>query len=61
MFRVPPCGRGIGVGIGTMSCRGMATLAVMADAHRVSDPESITGRFGRECAAPRRRTEAAHG
>jgi WS/DGAT/MGAT family acyltransferase len=48
MFWVPHPGRQLGVGISIMSYRGMATLAVIADAKRVPDPEWITAQFGRE-------------
>ena len=45
----PPLGGWLaGVGISIMSYRGMATLAVIADAKRVPDPEWITAQFGRE-------------
>lgn len=54
MFWVPHPGRQVGVGISIMSYRGMATLAVIADARLVPDPEWITARFGREFAALRR-------
>jgi WS/DGAT/MGAT family acyltransferase len=50
MFWVPHPGRQLGMGISILSYRGYATLAVVADAHLVPDPESITDRFNREFA-----------
>jgi WS/DGAT/MGAT family acyltransferase len=48
MFWVPHPGRQLGMGISIMSYRGMASLAVIADARLVPDPEAITGQFARE-------------
>jgi WS/DGAT/MGAT family acyltransferase len=48
MFWVPHPGRELGMGISILSYRGAATLAVIADAHLVPDPEKITARFERE-------------
>ncbi len=50
MFWVPHPGRELGMGISILSYRGSATLAVIADAHLVPDPERITARFNREFA-----------
>ncbi len=50
MFWVPHPGRELGMGISILSYRGAATLAVIADAHLVPDPEKITARFNREFA-----------
>jgi len=50
MFWVPHPGRELGMGISILSYRGAATLAVIADAHLVPDPERITARFNREFA-----------
>jgi hypothetical protein len=47
-FWVPHPGRQLGMGISIMSYRGEATLAVIADAHLVPDPETITALFHRE-------------
>jgi len=51
MFWVPHPGRELGMGISILSYRGHATLAVVADAHLVPDPEAITERFRHEFAA----------
>ena len=48
MFWVPHPGRQLGMGISIMSYNGRATLAVVADAHLVPDPEAITAGFSRE-------------
>ena len=48
MFWVPHPGRQLGMGISILSYKGSASLAVIADAHLVPDPEAITGGFGRE-------------
>ena len=48
MFWVPHPGRQLGMGISILSYGGSASLAVIADAHLVPDPEAITGGFGRE-------------
>ena len=50
MFWVPHPGRQLGMGISIMSYNGRATLAVVADAHLVRDPEAITAGFSREFA-----------
>ncbi len=50
MFWVPHPGRQLGMGISIMSYKGQATLAVIADAHLVPDPETITAGFNREFA-----------
>jgi hypothetical protein len=50
MFWVPHPGRQLGMGISILSYNGSATLAVIADAHLVPDPESITAAFNREFA-----------
>lgn len=61
MFWVPHPGEELGMGISILSYRGQATLAVIADAHLVPDPEAITERFKREFAgmqaAVRRRAQ----
>ncbi len=49
-FCVPHPGRQLGMGISIMSYHGAATLTVVADAHLVPDPESITDAFDREFA-----------
>jgi WS/DGAT/MGAT family acyltransferase len=51
MFWVPHPGKELGMGISILSYKGQATLAVIADAHLVPDPESITERFQREFAS----------
>jgi diacylglycerol O-acyltransferase len=48
MFWVPHPGRQLGMGISIMSYRGMASLAVIADARLVPDPEAITDQFNCE-------------
>jgi WS/DGAT C-terminal domain len=50
MFWVPHPGRQLGMGISILSYNGFATLAVIADAHLVPDPEAITNGFNREFA-----------
>jgi WS/DGAT/MGAT family acyltransferase len=76
MFWVPHPGRQLGMGISILSYDGFATLAVIADAHLVPDPEAITDGFNREFAEmlkavrhragnagalhPRRKGAAAH-
>jgi len=50
MFWVPHPGRQLGMGVSIMSYNGYATLAVIADAHLVPDPETITAEFSREFA-----------
>jgi len=59
MFWVPHPGRQLGMGISILSYKGMATLAVIADARLVPDPEAITARFNREFAQMLRRVKAA--
>jgi WS/DGAT/MGAT family acyltransferase len=54
MFWVPHPGRQLGMGISILSYRGEASLAVIADAHLVPDPEAITQQFNREFARMRR-------
>jgi diacylglycerol O-acyltransferase / wax synthase len=51
MFWVPHPGQELGMGISILSYCGQATLAVIADAHLVPDPEAITQQFNREFAA----------
>lgn len=48
MFWVPHPGEHLGMGISILSYRGHATLAVVADAHLVPDPETITRLFQKE-------------
>ncbi len=48
MFWVPHPGEHLGMGISILSYRGYATLAIVADAHLVPDPETITRRFQQE-------------
>lgn len=50
MFWVPHPGRQLGMGISILSYNGTATLAVIADARLVPDPETITAQFSREFA-----------
>jgi diacylglycerol O-acyltransferase / wax synthase len=58
MFWVPHPGKQLGMGISILSYRGMASLAIIADAHLVPDPEAITARFNREFAQMLRRVKA---
>ena len=58
MFWVPHPGRQLGMGISILSYKGMASLAVIADAHLVPDPQAITSRFDREFAQMLRRVHA---
>jgi diacylglycerol O-acyltransferase / wax synthase len=58
MFWVPHPGKQLGMGISIMSYRGTASLAVIADARLVPDPEAITNRFNREFAAMLRAVDA---
>jgi len=51
LFWVPHPGRELGMGISILSYRGQATLAVIADAKLVPDPQWITARFNREFAS----------
>ena len=48
MFWVPHPGRELGMGISILSYQGAATLSVIADAHLVPDPETITRQFDKE-------------
>lgn len=48
MFWVPHPGEHLGMGISILSYRGHATLAIVADAHLVPDPETITRLFRKE-------------
>ncbi len=50
MFWVPHPGKQLGMGISIMSYMGFASLAVIADARLVPDPEAITEAFNREFA-----------
>jgi diacylglycerol O-acyltransferase / wax synthase len=50
VFWVPHPGKQLGMGISILSYNGLATLAVIADAHLVPDPETITAQFSREFA-----------
>ena len=58
MFWVPHPGKQLGMGISILSYKGMASLAVIGDAHLVPDPEAITTRFNREFAQMLRRVKA---
>lgn len=60
-FCVPHPGRDLGMGISIFSYRGQATLAVMADARLVPDPQAITQAFEREFAALLRRARSHRG
>lgn len=53
MFWVPHPGEQLGMGISIYSYRGLASLAIISDAHLVPDPESITALFNQEFAAMR--------
>ena len=48
MFWVPHPGEHLGMGISILSYCGFATLAIVADAHLVPDPETITRQFEQE-------------
>ena len=50
MFWVPHPGDQLGMGISIMSYNGMASLALIADARLVPDPQVITDEFNREFA-----------
>ncbi len=50
MFWVPHPGRQLGMGISILSYDGRASLAIIADAHLIPDPEVITEAFNREFA-----------
>lgn len=54
MFWVPHPGKQMGMGISILSYRGMASLAVIADAGLVPDPDAITDEFNREFERMRR-------
>ncbi len=58
MFWVPHPGKQLGMGISILSYKGMASLAVIADARLVPDPEAITTWFNREFAQMLRRVKA---
>ena len=58
MFWVPHPGKQLGMGISILSYKGMASLAVIADAHLVPDPEAITTRFNREFSQMLRQVKA---
>lgn len=58
MFWVPHPGRQLGMGISILSYKGTASLAVIADARLVPDPEAITAGFNREFAQMLRRVKA---
>jgi len=58
MFWVPHPGRQLGMGVSILSYAGAATVAVIADAHLVPDPETITRRFNREFERMRARSRA---
>ena len=58
MFWVPHPGKQLGMGISILSYKGMASLAVIADAHLVPDPDAITTQFNREFAQMLRRVNA---
>jgi len=59
MFWVPHPGKELGVGISILSYHGMASLAVIADAGLVPDPEAITDEFNREFARMQRAAQRA--
>ena len=59
MFWVPHPGKELGVGISILSYRGMASLAVIADAGLVPDPEAITDEFNREFGRMQRAAQRA--
>jgi WS/DGAT/MGAT family acyltransferase len=61
MFWVPHPGKQLGMGISILSYKGMASLAVIADAHLVPNPEAITAGFNREFARMLRRVRADAG
>jgi diacylglycerol O-acyltransferase len=58
MFWVPHPGKQLGMGISILSYKGMASLAIIADAHLVPDPEAITTQFNREFMQMLRRVKA---
>lgn len=51
MFWVPHPGRQLGMGVSILSYNGQVSLAVVADAHLVPDPETITEAFADAFAA----------
>ncbi|HJW11671.1 MAG TPA: WS/DGAT domain-containing protein, partial [Albitalea sp.] len=57
-FFVPHPGQQLGMGISILSYKGLATLAVIADARLVPDPQTITAQFNREFAAMLQRVKA---
>ena len=59
MLWVPHPGKELGVGISILSYRGMASLAVIADASLVPDPEAITEEFNREFGRMQRAAQRA--
>jgi len=59
MFWVPHPGKELGMGISILSYRGMASLAVIADAGLVPDPEAITDEFNREFGRMKRAAQRA--
>ena len=59
MFCVPHPGKELGMGISILSYRGMASLAVIADAGLVPDPEAITDEFNREFGRMQRAVQRA--
>jgi hypothetical protein len=58
MFWVPHPGKQLGMGISILSYKDMASLAIIADAHLVPDPEAITTQFNREFMQMLRRVKA---
>jgi hypothetical protein len=59
MFWVPHPGDQLGMGVSIMSYRGKASLAVIADARLVPDPQAITDEFDREFEQMRQRLKIA--
>lgn len=59
LFCVPHPGKELGAGISILSYRGMASLAVIADAGLVPDPEMITDEFNREFGRMKRAAQRA--
>ena len=60
-FWVPHPGDQLGMGISIMSYRGKATVALLADATLVPDPQAIVDAFEREFARMRANVKAAAG
>jgi diacylglycerol O-acyltransferase / wax synthase len=56
---VPHPGKELGMGISILSYRGMASLAVIADAGLVPDPEAITEEFNRQFGRMKRAAQRA--